>query len=147
VVLKNYVVGFPKESDMDIVEGTITLKIPEGSSDVLLKNLYLSCDPYMRFLMAKNTNVGFGNYTLNSVTHSSSPHKLYSYLYYYHLQFITSVSQLYLPVLLILKTKPNFKEISRILYNYLFVLRDLIDSKSMFREQNARKNVSFLFLF
>ncbi|QCD84874.1 Polyketide synthase [Vigna unguiculata] len=66
VVLKNYVVGFPKESDMDIVEGTITLKIPEGSSDVLLKNLYLSCDPYMRFLMAKNTNVGFGNYTLNS---------------------------------------------------------------------------------
>ncbi|XP_027906432.1 2-alkenal reductase (NADP(+)-dependent)-like [Vigna unguiculata] len=66
VVLKNYVVGFPKESDMDIVEGTITLKIPEGSSDVLLKNLYLSCDPYMRFLMAKNTYVGFGNYTLNS---------------------------------------------------------------------------------
>ncbi|KAM7464855.1 hypothetical protein LguiB_012417 [Lonicera macranthoides] len=27
---------------------TISLKVPEGSKAVLLKNLYLSCDPYMR---------------------------------------------------------------------------------------------------
>ncbi|KAK7287192.1 hypothetical protein RIF29_00305 [Crotalaria pallida] len=47
VILRDYVTGFPKESDMNIVEGTITLKLPEGSNDVLLKNLYLSCDPYM----------------------------------------------------------------------------------------------------
>ncbi|MED6204385.1 hypothetical protein PIB30_008830 [Stylosanthes scabra] len=51
VVLKNYVTGLLKESDLDIVEGTITLNLPEGSSEVLLKNLYLSCDPYMRNLM------------------------------------------------------------------------------------------------
>ncbi|KAI5423121.1 2-alkenal reductase (NADP(+)-dependent) isoform X1 [Lathyrus oleraceus] len=38
---------------MNIVDSTITLKLPEGSSDVLLKNLYLSCDPYMRNLMNK----------------------------------------------------------------------------------------------
>ncbi|ESW06333.1 hypothetical protein PHAVU_010G039200 [Phaseolus vulgaris] len=67
VVLNNYVVGFPKESDMSIVEGTITLKLPEGSSDLLLKNLYLSCDPYMRFLMTKEDNpLGIGAYKLYS---------------------------------------------------------------------------------
>lgn len=53
MILRDYVTGFPKESDMNIVEGTITLKLPEGSSEVLLKNLYLSCDPYMRNLMNK----------------------------------------------------------------------------------------------
>jgi NADPH-dependent curcumin reductase CurA len=53
VILRDYVSGFPKESDMIIVDSTITLKLPEGSNDVLLKNLYLSCDPYMRNLMNK----------------------------------------------------------------------------------------------
>ncbi|XP_058743406.1 2-alkenal reductase (NADP(+)-dependent)-like isoform X2 [Vicia villosa] len=54
VILNDYVTGFPKESDMTIVDSTITLNIPEGSNDlVLLKNLYLSCDPYMRMLMSK----------------------------------------------------------------------------------------------
>ncbi|XP_019449548.1 PREDICTED: 2-alkenal reductase (NADP(+)-dependent)-like [Lupinus angustifolius] len=53
VILRNYVTGFPKESDMNIVESSITLNLPEGSNDVLIKNLYLSCDPYMRILMNK----------------------------------------------------------------------------------------------
>ncbi|CAK8560055.1 unnamed protein product [Lathyrus sativus] len=61
VILNDYVTGFPKESDMSIVDSTITLKIPEGSNDlVLLKNLYLSCDPYMRILMTKDTTAGLG---------------------------------------------------------------------------------------
>ncbi|MED6179482.1 hypothetical protein PIB30_001245 [Stylosanthes scabra] len=61
VFLKNYVTGFPKESDMEIVEGSITLKVPEGSSDVvLLKNLYLSCDPFMRILMTEDTPANLG---------------------------------------------------------------------------------------
>ena len=64
MVLKDYVTGFPKETDMNIVEGTITLNVPEGFRDVLLKNLYLSCDPYMRF----NMNKGSG-YTPGSVSH------------------------------------------------------------------------------
>ncbi|KAL3506940.1 hypothetical protein ACH5RR_032322 [Cinchona calisaya] len=52
VLLKDYVSGFPKESDLIIsTENTISLKIPETSSGVLLKNLYLSCDPYMCLLM------------------------------------------------------------------------------------------------
>ncbi|RDX88616.1 2-alkenal reductase (NADP(+)-dependent), partial [Mucuna pruriens] len=63
VILRDYVSGFPKESDMNIVEGTITLKLPEGSNDVLIKNLYLSCDPYMRILMNKMDGPeGFRNY-------------------------------------------------------------------------------------
>ncbi|KAK7301460.1 hypothetical protein RJT34_12324 [Clitoria ternatea] len=66
VVLRKYVDGFPKESDMNIVESTTTLKLPEGSSDVLLKNLYLSCDPYMRILMTNDNITGFGAYTLGS---------------------------------------------------------------------------------
>ena len=73
VVLKDYVTGFPKESDMDIVEGTITLKVPEGSNEVLLKNLYLSCDPYMRILMTKREGLeGHGTYTPGSVSHHLS---------------------------------------------------------------------------
>ncbi|XP_074281311.1 2-alkenal reductase (NADP(+)-dependent)-like [Silene latifolia] len=55
VVLKNYVVGFPKESDMEIRDAKITLKLPKEDNDdtsILLKNLYLSCDPYMRSRMS-----------------------------------------------------------------------------------------------
>nr|POE78162.1 2-alkenal reductase (nadp(+)-dependent) [Quercus suber] len=49
VILKDYVSGFPKESDMYLnTSGTIKLKVPEGSDAILVKNLYLSCDPYMR---------------------------------------------------------------------------------------------------
>ncbi|XVF65880.1 hypothetical protein PTKIN_Ptkin09bG0286600 [Pterospermum kingtungense] len=55
VVLKNYVSeGLPKESDMEVRENSIQLKVPEGTKDaVLLKNLYLSCDPYMTNRMKK----------------------------------------------------------------------------------------------
>ncbi|KAJ6741351.1 QUINONE OXIDOREDUCTASE-LIKE PROTEIN [Salix purpurea] len=49
VVLKNYVSGFPKESDFEVTATTIKLKVPENSKNaVLLKTLYLSCDPYLR---------------------------------------------------------------------------------------------------
>lgn len=49
VILKNYVDGIPKETDMEVKLGeTIELRAPKGSSSFLVKNLYLSCDPYMR---------------------------------------------------------------------------------------------------
>ena len=51
VIFKDYFTGFPKESDMYVTTSTIKLKVLEGSNAVLLKNLYLSCDPYMRILM------------------------------------------------------------------------------------------------
>ncbi|CAL9028294.1 unnamed protein product [Prunus brigantina] len=57
VIFKNYVEGVPKESDMYISDtATIKLKVPheeEASPSVLVKNLYLSCDPVMRIRMRK----------------------------------------------------------------------------------------------
>ncbi|KAL6582329.1 hypothetical protein OROMI_006343 [Orobanche minor] len=54
VILKNYVNGTPKESDMLLRTSTIKLKIPDGClGAVLVKNLYLSCDPYMIGRMKK----------------------------------------------------------------------------------------------
>ncbi|CDP08094.1 unnamed protein product [Coffea canephora] len=54
VILKHYVRGSPKESDMEIRTGKTKLKLPEGSSGaIVVKNLYLSCDPYMRNRMSK----------------------------------------------------------------------------------------------
>lgn len=49
VVLKQYVEGIPTESDMEVKSGNKTkLEAPKGSGAFLVKNLYLSCDPYMR---------------------------------------------------------------------------------------------------
>lgn len=76
VLLKNYVTGFPKESDMYISsENTIILKVPEDSiNGVLVKNLYLSCDPYMRLLMenpeTSTHGLDLGSYTPDSVSFS-----------------------------------------------------------------------------
>ncbi|KAJ8551507.1 hypothetical protein K7X08_021522 [Anisodus acutangulus] len=53
VILKHYVTGYPKESDMEYKNTTIKLNVPERSNVMLLKNLYLSCDPYMRGHMKK----------------------------------------------------------------------------------------------
>lgn len=60
VIFKNYVAGSPKESDMEIVTtDTVRLKVPEGSNAVLLKNLYLSCDPFLRVMMSKHEEPKF----------------------------------------------------------------------------------------
>lgn len=49
VILKGYIDRAPLESDMELKVGNkIKLKVLKGSNSVLLKNLYLSCDPYMR---------------------------------------------------------------------------------------------------
>ncbi|KAH0708314.1 hypothetical protein KY284_009741 [Solanum tuberosum] len=59
ILLKDYVNGFPKESDMELKISSMKLKVPEDSNTVLVKNLYLSCDPYMRPRMKKTE----GSYT------------------------------------------------------------------------------------
>ncbi|KAK4725962.1 hypothetical protein R3W88_030879 [Solanum pinnatisectum] len=59
ILLKDYVNGFPKESDMELKISSVKLKVPEDSNTVLVKNLYLSCDPYMRPRMKKTE----GSYT------------------------------------------------------------------------------------
>ncbi|PON41666.1 Alcohol dehydrogenase superfamily, zinc-type [Parasponia andersonii] len=42
---------------MVLTSSTIKLKFPEGSKGVLVKNLYLSCDPYMRVRMQKHDGI------------------------------------------------------------------------------------------
>lgn len=53
VVLRDYVTGFASESDLVITSTTVDLRVPAGSTTVSVKNLYLSCDPYMRNRMRK----------------------------------------------------------------------------------------------
>ncbi|XP_006350132.1 2-alkenal reductase (NADP(+)-dependent)-like [Solanum tuberosum] len=53
IILKHYVEGYPKESDMEFKNNNIKLNVQEGTNVVVLKNLYLSCDPYMRSRMSK----------------------------------------------------------------------------------------------
>ncbi|XP_050380481.1 2-alkenal reductase (NADP(+)-dependent) isoform X2 [Argentina anserina] len=49
VIFKGFIKGTPKETDLQVMAGTrIQLKAPKGSGAFLVKNLYLSCDPYMR---------------------------------------------------------------------------------------------------
>lgn len=48
VILKEYIDILPKESDMEIRVSKIKLKAPKGSGAFLVKNLYLSCDSYMK---------------------------------------------------------------------------------------------------
>jgi hypothetical protein len=46
--------GMPTEDDIEVVTGTTRLAMPPGSAAVVLKNLYVSCDPYMRGHMTKH---------------------------------------------------------------------------------------------
>lgn len=50
VIFKGYIDGVPKESDMQFKLSRTRLTLPSGSASggLLVKNLYLSCDPYMR---------------------------------------------------------------------------------------------------
>lgn len=56
IILKNYITGLPKESDLEFISSMLTLNLEElkkskagGQEEVVVvKNLYLSCDPYMR---------------------------------------------------------------------------------------------------
>lgn len=56
VILKQFVTGFPTEDDMELVTGTACLAVPPGSASVLVKNLYVSCDPYLRTQMSEHND-------------------------------------------------------------------------------------------
>ncbi|KAB2039409.1 hypothetical protein ES319_D02G007200v1 [Gossypium barbadense] len=70
VIFKDYVSGFPKESDMVvIVDENLKLKVTGDSKDILVKNLYLPCDPYMRLLMTGRSSEIFGPYTPGAISY------------------------------------------------------------------------------
>ncbi|GLT45429.1 hypothetical protein SLA2020_192600 [Shorea laevis] len=68
VLLNNYVRGYPKVTDFRLDDSAeVHLSITDGAVAVLLKNLYLSCDPYMRHRMSNSvTHPG-------TIIHSFSP--------------------------------------------------------------------------
>lgn len=94
VILREYVTGFPKESDL-YVSSTATIKLKlsepehEGSSNklVLVKNLYLSCDPYQRLLMERieglssQPNSSFTPGSVSKTHHISFPFNFCKYIY------------------------------------------------------------------
>ena len=51
ILLKNYANGYLKESDFELKTSTVTFQIPHGTKALLVKNLFLACDPFMRHLM------------------------------------------------------------------------------------------------
>ncbi|WOH05994.1 hypothetical protein DCAR_0625417 [Daucus carota subsp. sativus] len=46
VSLKSHIDGSPQESDFEILTETLPLSVVAGSKDVLVKNMYVSIDPY-----------------------------------------------------------------------------------------------------
>ncbi|KAF8020465.1 hypothetical protein BT93_G1007 [Corymbia citriodora subsp. variegata] len=68
VVLRDYVSGYPTEGDMEVRKGEMKLEVPRGSKAVVVKNLYLSCDTYMRLLMNRTAVELLKPYTPGSST-------------------------------------------------------------------------------
>lgn len=71
IILKHYVNGFPKESDMILETSIVKLKVPDDDGcdgAVLVKNLYLSCDPYMRTCMSKMEDNYIDSFTPGEVS-------------------------------------------------------------------------------
>ncbi|GAB2255145.1 hypothetical protein Droror1_Dr00008923 [Drosera rotundifolia] len=60
IILKDFVTGLLNESDMELKSINISLKLQDSCSHgVLVKNLYLSIDPYARARMGKPTASGY----------------------------------------------------------------------------------------
>jgi NADPH-dependent curcumin reductase CurA len=73
LILKDYINGFPKESDLHLTTESIELKVPQGSNAVLVKVLYLSIDPYQYIRSTKIEKPGyFSSYSPGSVSLTSS---------------------------------------------------------------------------
>eukprot|EP00268_Persea_americana_P039369 TRINITY_DN38977_c0_g1_i2.p1 TRINITY_DN38977_c0_g1~~TRINITY_DN38977_c0_g1_i2.p1 ORF type:complete len:347 (-),score=67.34 TRINITY_DN38977_c0_g1_i2:362-1402(-) len=53
ITIKEYVQGSPSESDLEVRKGSVVLKVEEGSNDVVVKNIYVSIDPYQINRMKK----------------------------------------------------------------------------------------------
>lgn len=79
IILKDYVVGFPTEEHMVLTLSTVRSKVPEGSTAVIVKNLYLSCDPYMRGRMSRPLHKSYTEaFVPGAVSSNSSPNPSFS---------------------------------------------------------------------
>ncbi|CAJ2633792.1 unnamed protein product [Trifolium pratense] len=67
VLATDYITGNPKQTDMYLKTSTISLQLPLDSSEaVLVKNLVLSCDPYMRGTKRTDRNNLFYSFSPDS---------------------------------------------------------------------------------
>ncbi|KAJ0035766.1 hypothetical protein Pint_26291 [Pistacia integerrima] len=66
VILKELVNRAPKESDMAVKTSSISLKVEEGSKGLVVKNLYLSVEPYVKLRMKKFEHPDFSSFTPGS---------------------------------------------------------------------------------
>uniref|UniRef100_J3N798 Enoyl reductase (ER) domain-containing protein n=1 Tax=Oryza brachyantha TaxID=4533 RepID=J3N798_ORYBR len=88
VVLRRYVTGSLTVGDMEVITSAVRPRVPPGTPApaVMVKNLYLSCDPWMRGRMTKHddgddvalaTDFALGeamvNYTVGKVVDSTHP--------------------------------------------------------------------------
>ncbi|KAJ1400163.1 Polyketide synthase, enoylreductase domain [Sesbania bispinosa] len=68
VLAVGYITGNPKQTDMYLKSSTISLQLPPEASDaVLVKNLYLSCDPYMRGTKKRDSKRLFYSFSPDSL--------------------------------------------------------------------------------
>ncbi|KAL8123325.1 hypothetical protein AgCh_011332 [Apium graveolens] len=64
ILLKEYIsTGYPKESDMVTQVSKMSLNVPHGSHGIVVKNLYLSIDPFIRYRMSKSDRGYIDSYT------------------------------------------------------------------------------------
>lgn len=69
VLALDYISGNPKQTDMYLKTSTISLQLPKDASEsVLVKNLVLSCDPYMRGTKRTGKNNLFYSFSPDSVS-------------------------------------------------------------------------------
>lgn len=47
IVIKNHIEDAPKESHFDLKTEAFALSVESGSDDIIVKNLYISIDPYL----------------------------------------------------------------------------------------------------
>lgn len=68
ILLKDYIgTGYPKESDMVTQVSKMSLNVPQGSHGIVVKNLYLSIDPFIRYRMTKSEGSYIDSYTPGQV--------------------------------------------------------------------------------
>ncbi|XP_039167245.1 2-alkenal reductase (NADP(+)-dependent) isoform X2 [Eucalyptus grandis] len=66
MALSDYVSCYPTVDDMEVRREEMKLEVPRGSKAVVVKNLYLSCDTYMRLLRNRTADELLKPYTPGS---------------------------------------------------------------------------------
>ena len=63
IVIKHHIEDAPRESNFELKTGTIALSVAPGSDDIIVKNLYISMDPYhinrMKFSSSSQGTISF----------------------------------------------------------------------------------------